>query len=109
MTRVLLCGICLIGIHAGSGMAQTPASRADDPVTDKPAVVDGTSKTPATIPEIIKDGDENLPRPKAIADPGAALTPPTVNLQFLRAIRLDWDHLGQDTRVAGAQLGGGAE
>jgi hypothetical protein len=96
MTRVLLCGICLIGIHAGAGMAQTLATQTDSPVTDKPVVVDGPAKMAPTIPEIIKqpNGDDNVPRPKLIGDPGAVLTPPTVNLQFLRAIRLDWDHVG---------------
>jgi hypothetical protein len=96
--RVLFCGICLIGLHAGGGMAQTPSSRADTPVADKPAAVDGTQPTPPAIPEIIRDRDDSVPQPKAIKDPGSALTPPTVNLQFLRAIRLD--RMGHDMRVA---------
>jgi hypothetical protein len=102
MTRVLLCGICLIAIHAGSGLAQTVPAGNDSPVANKPVAVDGTMKTPGAIPEIIKqpDGTDNLPRPRAISDPGSMLTPPTVNLQFLRAIRLDWDHVGSSTSVA---------
>lgn len=103
MTRVLLCGVCLIGIHTGAGMAQTRATETDSPVTDKPVVVDGPAKTAPTIPGIIKQSneDDNQPRPKLIGDPGSALTPPTVNLQFLRAIRLDWDHMGDDAQMAG--------
>jgi hypothetical protein len=97
ITRVLLCGICLIGIHAGTGIAQTLGSRADTPVADQPKVVDGTSKTPSNIPEIIRqpDGQDDLSRTRAVTEPNAALTSPTVNLQFLRAIRLDWDQLGR--------------
>jgi hypothetical protein len=103
MTRVLLCGVCLIGIHATACMAQTRATQTDSPVTDKPVVVDGPAKTAPTIPEIIKQPNEdaNQLKPKLIADPGSALTPPTVNLQFLRAIRLDWDHVGDDARMVG--------
>jgi hypothetical protein len=34
------------------------------------------------------------PQPKATSTPASALTPPTVDLRFLRAIRLDRDELG---------------
>ena len=34
------------------------------------------------------------PQPKATSTPTSVLTPPTVDLRSLRAIRLDWDELG---------------
>jgi hypothetical protein len=100
--RALLCGICLIAANASSGIAQTPASPADNPVTNKPTAVDATTKTPTKIPEIIRqpDGSDNITKPRAIVNPGSVLKPPTVNLQFLRAIRLDWDQIGKGNPVA---------
>lgn len=102
MTRALLCGICLIAIHTSGGNAQTLASTADSPITNQPPAVDGTSKTPGKIPEVIRqpDGSENVPRSQAINDPGSVLKPPTINLQFLRATRLDWDQLGSSGTAA---------
>lgn len=98
MMRVLLCGACVVAIHAGSGIAQTLASAADSPVTNKPVAIDRTTKAPGSIPEIIKqpDGHADATQSLATVDPGSVLKPPTVNLQFLRAIRLDWDRLGGD-------------
>ncbi len=98
MTRVLLCGVCLIGIQAGTAMAQVLAT-ADTATVDRPMAIDGPL-TP--IPEIIRQpADEaNVPQARAVADPDSALTPPTVNLQFLRAIRLDWDRVGLNSRIA---------
>ena len=103
-TRDLLCGVCLIAFQAsllGVVQAQTLASPADSPVSDKPVAVDKTSKAPGNIPEVVKPplGDEATERPKAIADPGTVLTPPSVSLTFLRSMRLDWDQLGASEDV----------
>jgi hypothetical protein len=97
MKRVLVCGLCLIAFHASSGFAQTIASGADNPVAGNPAARDGTAKMSNTIPEIVRP-QENLAQSKAVSSPDAVLTPPTVDLRFLRAIRLDWDHLGDSAR-----------
>jgi hypothetical protein len=101
-SRVLLCGIGLFALQLGSGLAQVLPADRDSPAVGKPAAVDGSPKAPGSIPEIIRqpDGSDNLPPARAIADPSSVLTPPTVNLQFLRAIRLDWDHMGSSRGYA---------
>jgi hypothetical protein len=101
MTRVLLCGVCLIAFHTGVGFAQTAASTTDSPVGSRPLSIDKPSKAPGDIPEIIRqsDDDRSTTQPKAISDPADVLRPPTVDLGFLRSIRLDWDHLGASRPV----------
>lgn len=82
LTRVLLCGACLVGLQAGDAVAQTLVSATDNPVAGSPMAIDETSKAPGNIPEIIKDqdGQDSLPGSQAIADPGSVLRPPTVDL-----------------------------
>jgi hypothetical protein len=89
-------------IHIGGAVAQTVAPGADSPVASKPLTAGETYKTPNVIPEIIRrpDGSDNVSRSAAAVDPVSVLRPPTVSLEFLRAIRLDWDRLG-DQRDAG--------
>ena len=105
MTRVLFRGVCLIAfqmaVSTGGAFAQTMASAADVPLNDKPVAIDKTSTAPGDIPEIIRSpfGDDATPQPNAVVDPGAVLTPPHVNLSFLRSVRLDWDQLGQPRKV----------
>jgi hypothetical protein len=101
MTRLLLCGVCLIAFHTGVGFGQTVASATDSPVGSRPLSIDKPSKAPGDIPEIIRQSDDDrlTPQPKAISDPGAVLRPPTVDLGFMRSIRLDWDHLGTSQRT----------
>ena len=96
MTRLLLCGVCAIAIQTGSSLAQGLAVAPDSPVTDKPMAIDKTTKGPGDLPEIIRQPDQAQarPTPRAIADPAGVLQPPSVDMRFLRAIRLDWDRLG---------------
>jgi hypothetical protein len=93
MTRVLLWGHCLIGIHAGTVAAQTLPSAADNPTAARPPTSDGTARSAGSIPEVIRRPDAPA-QLKATSAPAAVLTPPTIDLRFLRAIRLDWDELG---------------
>ena len=101
MTRLLLCGVCAIAIQCGSSLAQTLASASDAPIVDKPVAIDKTSKAPGAIPEIIRqpEQEQTVPAPKAIADPAGALRPPVVDSRFLRAIRLDWDRVGDASNL----------
>ena len=93
MTRALLCGICLIAIQASTVAAQTLPSASDNPIAARPATNDGTAKPTNNIPEVIRQPDAPG-QPKAASAPAAVLTPPTIDLRFLRAIRLDRDELG---------------
>jgi hypothetical protein len=77
--RVLLYGLCLIGIGATGVHAQVPA-----PGPAETLVVDDTQKTPSTaapVPEVIKPqgarGDVITPRTSE--DPAAVLKPPNVD------------------------------
>jgi hypothetical protein len=92
--RVLLCGFCVIAIQASSAQAQILASAADNPVPARSAAVDGPAKPANSIPEVIGQPEMPPAQTKATSRPAAVLTPPTVDLRFLRAIRLDWDELG---------------
>jgi hypothetical protein len=93
MTRALFCGFCLIAIHASCAAAQTLPSAADNPVPARSAAIGGTAKPANDIPEVI--GQPNAPAiPKATSEPASVLTPPTIDLRFLRSIRLDWDEPG---------------
>ena len=91
--RALLCGFCLLAMQVGGATAQTLASAADNPVPAQAAAADGTSRSAQNIPEVIR-GPDQAAQPKATSAPAAVLTPPTIDLRFLRAIRLDWDELG---------------
>ena len=91
--RALLCGFCLIAIQAGGATAQTLASAADNPVPAQAAATDATTRSAHNVPEVIR-GLDQAAQPKATSAPAAVLTPPTIDLRFLRAIRLDWDELG---------------
>jgi hypothetical protein len=93
MTRVLLCGFCLIAIQASSAAAQTQASATDNPVPTQPAVIDQPARPANKVPEVIREPD-SAAQPKATSAPATVLTPPTIDLRFLRAIRLDWDEVG---------------
>jgi hypothetical protein len=90
VTRVLLCGFCLVAIQARGTAAQTLPSEADSPVAARPAPIDGTAKPANNVPEIIRQPAAPA-QPMAISTPAAVLTPPTVDLRFLRAISLDRD------------------
>jgi hypothetical protein len=92
--RVLLCGICLIALQATNAGAQILASAADNPVPARPAAVAGPSGAANTIPEVIRQPVTPPAQTKAASAPAAALTPPDIDLRFLRAIRLDRDELG---------------
>jgi hypothetical protein len=91
--RLLLCGICLVAIQASSAGAQTLASATDNPVPATAAVADVMASPANNIPEVVRLPD-TASQPRATSAPAAALTPPTIDLRFLRAIRLDWDELG---------------
>jgi hypothetical protein len=93
MTRALLCGVCLIAIHARCAAAQTLPSAADNPVPARSAPIVGTAKPANNIPEVIRQPNAPV-QPKATSAPASVLTPPTIDLRFLRSIRLDWDELG---------------
>jgi hypothetical protein len=93
MTRALFYGFSLIAIHVSCAAAQTLPSAADNPVPARPAVIDGTAKPANTIPEVIRQPTAPA-KPRAASEPASALTPPTIDLRFLRSIRLDWDELG---------------
>jgi len=93
MTRAISYGICLIAIHSSCAAAQTLPSAADDPVPARSATIEGTAKPANDIPEVIRQVNAPV-KPKATSMPASVLTPPTIDLGFLRAIRLDWDELG---------------
>ncbi len=103
MRRALLCGYCLIGVYAGGATAQTMPS--DNPIPARtPATTKPAAKVPAgnvpvgnvpvgDIPEVIGQPARQT-QPNAASAPAAVLTPPVIDLHFLRAIRLDWDSVG---------------
>jgi hypothetical protein len=84
----------MIALHASNGIAQTLASGVDTPVAQRPAAM------ASNIPEVVRSPEQAQPvaHSKAVSSPAAVLTPPTIDLQFLRAIRLDWDQVGDSTR-----------
>ena len=104
MPRVLLCGICLIAIQTSAAAAQTLPSPSDNPVAARPAI-DGVAKSASNVPEVVRQPDVPT-QPRATSAPAAVLTPPTIDLQFLRAIRLDWDELGISRQRQGPPLSG---
>jgi hypothetical protein len=82
LTRTFICGVCLLALATGPVMAQTAATQAP---TDSPLTVDGATKTPSNIPDIIgtpgTHGDVLQPKhPEGV--PGSALTPPNVDPQM---------------------------
>ena len=92
MTRALLYGICL-AVQASTVAAQTLPSAADNPVPARPAAIDATAKPANNIPEVIRQ-PEVPNQPKAVSAPAAVLTPPTIDLRFQQAIRLERDQGG---------------
>ena len=102
MTRTLLYGAFMVGLHLSGGYAQTVATAADSPVAPRTAAIDGGPKVGTNVPEIVRqpEADRHAVQPRTIADPKSVLKPPTIDLQFLRAIRLDWDQLGTTSSIS---------
>jgi hypothetical protein len=81
LNRALIFGLLLIAAQPGAGHAQAPAPSTNSAPTDHPMAVDGTSKEPNNVPEIIGHPTDppDAVRSKATADPRAALEPPAVD------------------------------